>query len=353
MALRPLSCSRIAIAARLSLVTLAVAVLLPQSIFAQTNRRNVPDTTTRTYLVRGSVRSAVDDQPIQMVRVDLVRFTGETVGTMFTRSNGDFEFTGLRSGEYIIDVKHEGFEPVRERVDIMNSSRVGVFVFLKALPSSRPGVSGPPVSARELSLPRRATEAFNKGLQQLGKSSPEASLKHFDKALDEHDAYYEAHHMRAVAYFQLGKLAEAEKDFRASIEKSNNKYAEPFFGLAALDINAKKFTEALQFAEQGLGIDQDSWRGYFELARAQMGLNQLDAAAKSIAEARQRKQDYPDLYLVSANINMRRQNAPALLDDLDHFLKLQPEGPMADQARKMSADIRQRMAAAQAQKPQP
>jgi len=332
----------------LAACTLCVMAAAPNAAWAQSSRRNAPDTSTRSYTIRGAVRSAMNDQILQMVRVDLMRFTGETISTVFTRSNGDFEFTGLGPGEYYLDIKHDGFEPMREKVEIMSSSRVGVYIFLRPLNEVHTVAKSPAVSARDLAIPKKAAEAYNKGMEQMVlKNSPEASLKFFDKAIEALPTYYEAHHMRAVANLQLGRLEEAENGFRASMERSDNKYAEPYFGLAALQTTAKRFDQAVTYATQGLAIDNDAWRGHFEMARALAGLTQYDRAAQAIAEARQRKQDYADIYLVSANINMHLQDAKALLTDLDTFLKLQPEGPMAEQARKMRESIRGRMAVAQ------
>lgn len=329
-------------------VVLVASIGFASSAAAQVTRRNPSDAPPRSYSIRGSVRSAVNDHPLELVRVDMVRFTGETMATSFTRNNGEFEFTGLGTGEYYLDVKHEGFEPLREKVEIFNSSRVGVYLFLRPLGETKIVSNERSISARELAIPKKAADAYNKGMEQLVlKGAPEASLRYFDKALEALPEYYEAHHMRGVAYFQLSRFADAEKEFRTSVEQSAGKYAEPYFGLAALDTNNQKFASAVELANKGLRVDGDSWRGHFELARALYGLSRYPEAAQSIAEARQRKLDYADVYLVSANINLRLQNTPALLADLDEFLKLQPAGPQADQVRKMREAIRARMAAAQ------
>lgn len=317
----------------------------PQGAARAQTRRNPEASQVRTFQIRGSVRSAVNDMPIEMVRVDLKMFTGETVSSSITRSNGEFEFSGLRGGEYHLDVAHPGYEPLRERIEIMNSSRAGVFLFIK--PLDAPLLSkDPAVSARELTIPRKASDSFNKGMEQLLlKHAAEASLRHFDKAISLLDTYYEAHHMRGIAYFQLGRLQEAEQEFRTSLEKSHNQYPEPYFGLAALLMGQKDFAGAVESIRQGLALDPNSWRGHLELARAQMSLSQIPEAAASIDRARQLKPDFPDIHLISANINLRRQDGPALLRDLEEYLKLKPEGPQADQAKKMREAIRLSMAA--------
>ena len=302
-----------------SLVIL-LALFIPAST-AQAQARRNPDTpSARTYQLRGSVRSALNDMALEMVRVDLKMFTGETVSAAITRSNGEFEFSGLRSG---------------------------VFLFIRpldALPTSK----DPAVSARDLVIPGRARSAFDKGMDQLLlKHAPEASLRHFDKALEQFPTYYEARHMRGIAYFQLGRLAEAEQEFRAALEMSEHKYPEPYFGLGALRMGERKFQEAVDTIYLGLAIDPESWRGHLELARALLEMNQVPAAAASIEKARQLRPDFPDVHLISANINMRRQDGPALLRDLDEYLKLKPDGPQADQAKKMRESLRMRLAAAE------
>lgn len=334
-----------------AILTISMTVPPGGASYAQTRRS--PESTVRTYQLRGSVRSAFNDLAIEMVRVDLKMFTGETVSSSITRSNGEFEFSGLRSGEYYLEISHHGYEPLRERIEVMNTSRAGIFLFIK--PLDAPQVSkDPAVSARELAIPRKATDSFNKGMDQLLlKHAAEASLRHFDKAISLLDTYYEAHHMRGIAYFQLGRFEEAEREFRTSLEKSGNQYPEPYFGLAALLMAQNNYTAAVDSIRQGLAIEPNSWRGHLELARAQMGLSQIPEAAASIERARQIKPDFPDIHLISANINMRRQDGPALLRDLDEYLKLKPEGPQADQAKKMRDAIRMRMAAAETQQGTP
>jgi hypothetical protein len=44
--------------------------------------------------------------------------------------------------------------------------------------------------------------------------------------------------------------------------------------------------------------------------------------------------DNPPVYLLLANIHIQRKDYPALVRDLDDYLRLAPIGPEADQARK-------------------
>jgi hypothetical protein len=49
--------------------------------------------------------------------------------------------------------------------------------------------------------------------------------------------------------------------------------------------------------------------------------------------------------LLLANVHMNEQNYPALLDDLNSYLKLAPTGSLADQARKQRDQVQQALSA--------
>ena len=78
-----------------------------------------------------------------------------------------------------------------------------------------------------------------------------------------------------------------------------------------------------------------------------MGLNRVETAQKIAEEARKRNPDYPLLHLLLANIHIRKRDYPALLGDLDTFLKLEPNGPTSDQVRQTREKVQRALANAQ------
>ena len=196
---------------------------------------------------------------------------------------------------------------------------------------------------------------MQKGVDRLyGKQDSKGSLKHFQRAVAEVPSYYEAYLQMGVAYMRLEQAAEAEQAVRKSIELSEGRYSEAHFALAQLLSNADRFAEAEPVARRGVELDGDAWQGHYELARALVGLNRLDAAEKSAQEARTRKPDFAVVYLILANIHIRKRNYPVLLQDLDGYLKLEPSGPMSDKARQMRESVQRALADPQtAQSPGP
>ena len=308
-----------------------------------------PTTPARTFNISGSLRNAETMRPMEMVRVDLRKFTGQTISTYFTRSNGEFEFVGLPVGIYLIVVEERDFEPIRENVEIINSSRNGVVLFVRRpleLAAARPG--GTSVSSRELALPHKAQSAFEKGKERLyQKKDAEGSIAFFEKVLAEVPDFYEAYHQIGVARIKLDQPAPAEAAFRKSIDLSKGHFADPQFALASLLSNLGKFDEAESVARRGLEVDTNAWYGYYELGRAQLGLNRNDAAEKNLLEALSRQSTFAPLYLVLANLHIRRKEFPALLEDLKAFLKLEPSGPNSEHAKQMRDSVMKNMAQAQ------
>ena len=74
-------------------------------------------------------------------------------------------------------------------------------------------------------------------------------------------------------------------------------------------------------------------------------------------QAHKRNPDHPQLHLLLANIHIRKRDYPALLKDLDSYLKLAPDSPTSDQARQTREKVRRALAnnrnvsAAEASKP--
>ena len=103
--------------------------------------------------------------------------------------------------------------------------------------------------------------------------------------------------------------------------------------------NNKKFAEAV-LLRRGLDMDRNDWHGRYELARALLGLDRLDAAETSGQEACTRRSDFPAVHLLLAEVHQRKHDYPALLNDLDEYLKLEPDGPISTRARELRDELR-------------
>jgi tetratricopeptide (TPR) repeat protein len=303
-----------------------------------------------SYSISGTVRDDGDQRPLEAVRVDLVKSTGETIGTTFTRGHGEFDFDGLGNGEYTVEVNLKGYEIFQQTVTLFNNSQRNVSVFLTrpvTVVTINPTAT---VSAHELSAPRKAREEFDKGLTLLySKSDPRGAIPHFQRAIKEFPDFYEAYAQLGGAYFSAGNTKEGESALQKSIELSSGNYPDAFFLLAGQLNNSEKYSTAEPLARKGIALAASSWRGYYELARALIGLKMMDEAEKNAIQARDLNPQYPQVYLILANIHIERRDYVSLLQDLNGYLKLVPNGPQADQARKTRDQLEAAMRKAQEQ----
>lgn len=325
---------------RLSIAIIATALLV-SSTGAQGARRFLS--------ISGFVRDDVNQNPMDNIHVELHTDDGEVVSQTFTNSIGEFEFTGLRAGSYLVIIQLKGYDPIRDRVDLQAASHGGLLYSLRRSSDNKdnqpvPGSAQPSVSARELKLSPKAQDALHRGLDKLyAKKDPTSSIPLFQKVLEISPDFYEAHYYIGIAYMFMGKLPEAEASFHTAIEHSEDQYADPHIALATLAVDNHRPEDAIENAQRGIELDPQSWQAHLELAKAFFALNRVPEAEKSATTARKLKPDFPDLYITLANIHIRTQNAPALLDDVNTYLKLAPNGPYSSRAKDIKSKVEQQL----------
>jgi tetratricopeptide (TPR) repeat protein len=223
-----------------------------------------------------------------------------------------------------------------ESSNLVLSTTFLLFIFLFWSPVVRAQwSSGYTVSVRELKIPAKARQAFDKGLEQLKKNDPAGSLVRFTQAAAAFPNYYEAYYQMGVADMQLGRKEQAERALQTAIDLSGGHYPPAQYALGVLFCQRREFAEAERIIRRGLDLDGTSWTGHYYLAVAVYSQNRLDEAEKSAREAILRRPDSPLSHLLLAEIHLRKRNYATLLSEVNTYLRLDPNGPMSGQARQM------------------
>jgi tetratricopeptide (TPR) repeat protein len=314
---------------RLPLLLLLLALgVVPGNAQNSPGRRSI-------FSIGGSVRDNVSHRAMESIQVVLKAASGIPANTTFTRDNGDFQFDGLGNGSYVIEINVKDYDRFQQEVTISGASRMGLAIFLgRSAKALSPGMELS-ISAHQLSVPHKAHDEFEKGMTLIYlKSDYRGAIPQFQLATKDFPTYYEAYAEEGNAYYQLQELDHAEEALRKSIDLSSGQYADAVFTLAAIQTDTKHYAEAEATARRGISADSSSWRGPFELARALVALKKTDEAEKTAQQSRDLMPDNAPVYLLLANIHIQRKDYPALLRDLDDYLRLAPLGPEADQARK-------------------
>lgn len=303
---------------------------------AVSHAQRTPSSSSPRAGMGGAITSEGDHRPIANAKVQLASSSGEMMSSTFTGTDGLFNFMNLSQGEYVITVTAEGYETGSQKVMVFSASVPDVRMSLRKpnQPVENAPLGDGSVSNRELLLPKKAQEAFQKGLDTLNKKNdPSGSMPYFQKVLAISPNFYEAYYNEGRAYSFEGKPADAETAFQKAIELSKDSYAEADFGLAAIFSDGRRFKESEQLSSHGIELQPDVWRGYFELARALDGLGRFGEAEQNALEARKKNPTFSGIYIVLANIHLELHNDNALVEDLTAYLRLDPAGPFAAQAK--------------------
>jgi tetratricopeptide (TPR) repeat protein len=189
------------------------------------------------------------------------------------------------------------------------------------------------VSARELSIPEKAIKAFNKGSQLLATKNSAASVPEFERAIKAFPGFYEAYYKLGLAELELQRKADARAAFGKSIELSDARFAPPYFGLGLALCNENLIAEAETSIRIGLGLDPTDATGNFTLAWVLYSASRLSDAEKSARQAILYSANFAMAYLLLGQIHLRQNNLPALVEDLDTYLRLAPDSPQSGAAR--------------------
>jgi tetratricopeptide (TPR) repeat protein len=293
----------------------------------------------------GAVYSAEDNSRIGHAQVQLCDRHGSFLETQTSDNSGEFTFRGLSPASYLVSVTALGFERQDMPVDLSFSSDLEIAVYLKPDAGKvKSAVSGPVVSAHEMSMPQEARDrlAAAKKKMWLDKNL-EGGIAEVRQVVAATPNYYEAYYEMGMAYLMMGKTADAEANFRKSLEMSGGKYGDAEVGLGSTLINKGDIAGGEQALRRGVEASPNSSLGLYELGKVELGRNHISEAEKLAEQARSLTPNFPSVYRLLANIHVRQKNYPAVLHDIDAYIQLDPDSAAGVRAKQMRDEIRQKM----------
>lgn len=199
------------------------------------------------------------------------------------------------------------------------------------------------VSVQELKMSGKAHKAFDKGTALLQRGDAAGSLLYFHQAIAEYPGHYRAYYNLGVAHYRLGHIADAEQAFQKSIDLTGGAYGPSQFAMGMVLCQERDFHQAETVIMRGLDVDPGSATGKYFLGWAQFALNRLVDAEKSVQQALLRRASFAEAYFLLARIHQRQNNSPAVVQDLNAYLKLDPHNPGNAQARALLEQTQQAM----------
>lgn len=286
----------------------------------------------RRPVIAGSVRVR-DSSQTQPVLVQLHSEHGGMVSRVTTSSSGRFEFFDVREGQYDLVINANGFKPVRMRVEYSYAPLDGILIFLE--PEAPSGASAAPsdaISVRLLAAPAKAREEYQKGVESIASNKLDDGVAHFRKAIELHPAFDDA-------YVQVGRILLQKNDPSGAQQALDNATQlnpqnDLAFTLLGRAFRQRKLLpEAVTALETAVKLKEDSWFARLELGEALLGLGRLDDAFPHVARAHQLNTKEPSIHQLYYNVLIRKNQHRDALAELDEFLKMFPEHPLAPRAR--------------------
>jgi tetratricopeptide (TPR) repeat protein len=294
--------------------------------------------------IMGNVYYADNSGPARSVVVSLSDSEHVEFETQTTTDNGEFRFGGLKRATYTVSISVPGYELATLNVDISIGSDKGIAIYLKPISKRQDSPKASTISTHELSIPAQAHELMESGKKKLYQDKDSGGgLADFQRAIAIAPGYYEAYYQVAMAYLTLGDRGEAEKSFRKSIEVSGDKYGEADVGLGTMMLDRRNFSEGEKTIRRGLQLNPNLWLGHYELGRALLNEKRISEAQDSAEHARLLAPSAPIVYRLLSNIHLQEKDYPALLQDIDAYLKLDPLSPVGMRAKQLREQVRKKI----------
>jgi tetratricopeptide (TPR) repeat protein len=331
-----------------SSVVFALLLVFPAQVVAQRNgASSQAGLASGAVALTGTVYTQTGDHPIMQARVQLCDGGGNMLSQQITADNGEFSFRGLERNNYVLQVSADGFASTSTNVDLSYNSERAMPIYLTAISAdASEGTAPGRVSAHEMAMPKAARNALAAGRKKMYvDKNPEGALADFQAAIAAAPDYYEAFHQMALVEINLGKNADAEAHLRKTIQLSGDKYGEADVSLGTILLDRGQATEGEKTLRRGIELSPDFWLGHYELGRALLNQEKLSEALKSGEQARSLSPGTPIIYRLLSNIHLREKDYVALLEDIDSYIKLDPDSPAGIRAKAFREQVARKVSA--------
>ena len=275
------------------------------------------------------------------VVVRLETDAGRPVGQQTADSEGHFQIDNVPSGRrlYRLIVKAEGYYPFEQSLDLRSgTATVTVHIALtRVSKTAQPDQALPLLT--DMSAPRKARKAYEKGARELGAHRLPEAQHDFAAAVAEYPCYARAQTSLATVLISKRDLAAAEAALRKAIQCDPG-FAGSFASLGRVLNSEKRFVESAATLEQGLRTSPNAWVLYDELGSARYNQGMYPQATDEWLRAVALNPDAPsDLHAKLAAAYLQQGNSGKAYAEMQTYVRTDPNGRFAAQARSLMRQI--------------
>lgn len=292
--------------------------------------------------------------PIAEIYVELQDELYRSVNRIKTDGSGRYVFAGMSEGNYYVHVipTQGDFEEQIVRVEVVNlgpqggsfgrSDDVTLDVYLRTKKKDSDILNEPGVVFAQ-DIPRNAQSLYEKSLSLFNQKNDTDGIKSLQEAIAIFPTYYLALNRLGYAYFEQKKFDLASEYFAKAADI--NPKSEPTIYLLSYSVFlTKRYDAAITMLQGALDLQHSTLRIHLLLGNSFRAIKKYEDAEKEFKKAQSldtTKTAEPnwELALLYGN-NLKRFKEAA--DQLELFLKLQPNAKNKDNVKKLIKQFREK-----------
>jgi len=324
------------------LLSTLVSVCVITNAQSRPGERNTESARTSQGSIRGRVILPNGSFTDEAVKITLSTLRG-ALATIYTESQGQFEFQGVAPGTYYLDFEadRQRFHSVNETVQVYRGMPTVISVTLRPKTSNE-GAKPGTVSVTELKekVPDKARKEFEKASVAGAQGRTDEAIEHLRKAISIFPTFIRAHNDLGTYLLAQGKLDEAEEALRKAIALDASSF-NPYLNLGIVLVHKQSFTEAADHLTKALSLEPNSPAAHLYAGLAFMGAEKLENA----------EEDFKSAYTLGGpkygvalyhlgQLYMSRGDRASALKSFEEYLSVVPDARNAQQVQKLIAMLR-------------
>jgi tetratricopeptide (TPR) repeat protein len=299
------------------------------------------------YNIRGKLMLSNGQDVDQRIEVRLEGSTQQMINSVYTDSIGNFEFRNVQPGSYYVAVNGDGFQPVRQMVDVFGNGGgvTTVTVFLEKLADARTAAKGVDAADPDIidvtqlkeNFPKKAVQNYDKATDEIKKGHDANAMKLLEESVQLAPKFFRAHLDLGLLYQKAKRFDDAEKMYKHSQEISP-KNVQSFINLGSLYIQeadthqaegrqvmGKYLDQALDQLEAAVKLSPRSSIAYYYLGSANFKSSFLEEAEAAFKKVEELDPNMSLVKLMLANVYANMNKLDDAVRYLDSYLQDNPK----------------------------
>lgn len=256
--------------------------------------------------------------------------------------SGQFRFDGVTVGHYMITVRSERYHRVEESliVDMKTFGMINLDIALYPRNFSSKSEALVSLEALRRSVPRKATEEYEKAVNELQKGNSKKAVERLKRALKIEPNFYDAHLQLGFAHQREERPTEAIVSLLEA-SKLNPTSAEARTWLGRLYFETDQMQKAVAVLSERISLGAVSSDDFFFLGSAHYRLGELAEAEENLLQAAgMTEESSGQARLQLFNVYMRSGRPIKALGQLEAYLNAFPDSPNYDAIKDRVDQIR-------------